>query len=1001
MRTPQALIVVLILIFIILAGCQSRDVSVYPKISEKESETGIKQENSIDTLRPLWGYFNCMADLNAGTVTAVPNRTSTMHINATKPLNNSLGLSIAVQSGSKPSSGYFIINVSIKHPYPGNPQYTGFDVHGILLCTGGLTAGSLRIPGPNDPKLLNPDGWSRWWNPSEFTDPGLLGYVPGKIHIHPQSGPPNSNINPYKLFGDALTPGASTGFYKNLYLQDINGRAVFKTTSTNTRRYEIQFPVNSGPVIYFDYAIDASWALPSPNPPTKIPENFPMNANAPEAFIVETSILENTLASTPIGVTGDGQLKLSIDVWDWQAMAAGSYAGQVGDIRLYSPDIQFGTPTVKFTDSAQKGNYNVTVTGKPASSGQKPVLIEITAPSTSWKQSWQAAPAGQVAAYTIINVEVGLMTCTPDENTSCDNATPVELNSTVTGSICKPHDPSDFYVFTVPNGMIMDGTITLNNFDYGDSDLIVYKGCPGDPVFMSLTPGYGNEVLEVGNLESGFFYVSVLLGELAGVDVQPYKLTLNISKSNTECTTDNDNDYQVATTIGLKQSISNSVCAGGDLRDWYKFTVPSDKVAGGTIYVDNKSQGDINIRVYDVYPGTPSYWSTNTGNQDEMLEIPGIGPGTHYIEVYAQGTNPAGDRKYEIITDLASASFNCTSGDGNDSYITADPLGYTEVVDGTVCYPTDPDWYLFTVKQNKAVSGSITLSGALTVDNDLYLYSDPAQDPIVSSANAGLNDETITLNNLGMGTYYIKACARPLVAGGDQPYTLTMALVEKNAGNFDFKIHAHIITKSDGTSPATTENKVQADVTWANTFYSKWNGSFVLDKITYVKNSAWLAATSIEMYQCHSIYGNKSGPINVYYVNSLTDMDNAAAYAIMDCRYAFQTHDYTYIVMSDLANNGDLAHELAHATALLMDMYLLDYYTCAQLNQYFCPYPPNNSYCNPSDKAYGNLMYWSVQGWNNPWNYWLSDKNWQTPEKPIESQVENWTFFHTNYPNNF
>ena len=49
----------------------------------------------------------------------------------------------------------------------------------------------------------------------------------------------------------------------------------------------------------------------------------------------------------------------------------------------------------------------------------------------------------------------------------------------------------------------------------------------------------------------------------------------------------------------------------------------------------------------------------------------------------------------------------------------------------------------------------------------------------------------------------------------------------------------------------------------------------------------------------------------------------------------------------------------------------------------------------------GNMMWFSIQGWNDPEDYWMSAKNWQSPEKPIDSQIENWTYFHTNYVNNF
>jgi hypothetical protein len=197
---------------------------------------------------------------------------------------------------------------------------------------------------------------------------------------------------------------------------------------------------------------------------------------------------------------------------------------------------------------------------------------------------------------------------------------------------------------------------------------------------------------------------------------------------------------------------------------------------------------------------------------------------------------------------------------------------------------------------------------------------------------------------------------------------------------------------------------VQNDVAWANEFYSRWGGSFSLASITYINKTSWLAATSNEMYSCHLQYRDRSGPINVYYVNSFPDMSGAAAYCRMDCRYAYQTHNSTYVAMSDYGVNRVLAHELGHATGIFHDVYLLDmgFSSCYQINQYYCPYSSGNgSYCDEDDADYGNLMYFGIQNWNDPEDYWLSSYHWQDPEKPIESQVENWRYFHINYENNF
>ena len=1003
MRHSHHALLLFAAIFLALS-CQSSQSPTAPESQAPGDLPGVTSARADESpSRYVWGYYRCEVDLDEGTVTVLPSRNAEMHINVNKPLNEKMALGFTIDPSSTPSSGYLVVNVSISHPFPGNPRLTGFDVRGTFLSYGGLDAGGLKIPGGSDPQLLNPDGWSRWWNPTEFTDAGLFGYLKGAYAVHGAYGPPTATVNPYKAFGDALWATADVDFLTTLMLTDPGGRATFSSGKTNVRQYKIQFPVDGGPKIYFDYAIDASWAAPTKNPPTSIPGDFPIWANCMEPFLLQPKVTDCTLVGTPYGGDGGGELELEIEVRDWQGWSNGTYSGQIGEVHLYSPYIAFDPPTVQQVDGLHFTTLSVTAAGKPSIIGTVPVLIEIRAPGTVWKQTGAAAPEGEIAAYARVSVEVKQMECQGDDNVTCDDAEPIDLGGVAEGSVCMPFDPTDHYVFTVPVGKVMEGMITLDNFQYGDNDLILYNGCPGDPIQTSMTPYGQTEYMQVSNLEAGNYFLAVLPGETAGTDVQPYRLSLDVHQAGGQCTTDANNEYTEAGIIGLQETDSETVCAGGDLRDWYRLTVPTDKVAGGTVYLDNGDAGNIDLRVYDEYPGSATFWGSNPGTQDEMVNIDGLGPGAHYIEVVAVGGSPEGDRPFELDVFLVSADYNCTSGDGNDSHLTADPVGYTSVISDSVCFPADPDWFRFTVQEGKVASGTITLSGGMVVDNDLYLYSDPVQDVIEYSAVPGVNDEQVEVDQLEVGTYYIKVCAHPMVGGGDQAYTLTMDLETEEVGTFDFRIHAHIIRRSDGTNPATSEQRVQNDVAWADEFYSQWGGSFTLAEISYINNTAWLAASSNEVYTCHWYYRDKSGPINVYYVNSFPDVPSAGAYCRMDCRYAYQTHNSTYIAMSDNGVGNALAHELGHATGIFHDVYLLDagFSSCSQINYYYCPYSPNGSFCKESDATYGNLMWFSISGWNDPEDYWLSEYHWQTPALPIESQVENWAYFHTNYPNNF
>ena len=84
--------------------------------------------------------------------------------------------------------GELSVDVILKHPIP-DPVFMGFDVRGIVIGFMESKADpdlmeskadpDLMWSGPGGPRLLNNDGYTRWWNPSEFSDPGLYGFTEG------------------------------------------------------------------------------------------------------------------------------------------------------------------------------------------------------------------------------------------------------------------------------------------------------------------------------------------------------------------------------------------------------------------------------------------------------------------------------------------------------------------------------------------------------------------------------------------------------------------------------------------------------------------------------------------------------------------------------------------------------------------------------------------------------------------------------------------------------
>ena len=306
-----------IVIFILL-GCSTVS-PVTPKFSSevKTSETMVNENPG----RILWGIWNVSIDSDSMTAETVPMRAADFTGNVTRflqpPISPVNMLSIQVLPESKPDEGLFVLNVTARHPFPGLNKYRGFDVRGILFSNGsvhGQHDQSVILAGQDETRLINADGFTRWWNFTEFTTYGtLFGFTYGKLAPPNQ---PTATVNPYKQFADSLGPETS------VEILDQTNRGVFSPNpGINTRKYEIQFKIVGGQKIFdFQYAIDASWAKPDESYAPDYPiEAFPLEANCNEAFRIITKDAGSTAWWKNPSEFG-GNLVLDFMVSDWQGV---------------------------------------------------------------------------------------------------------------------------------------------------------------------------------------------------------------------------------------------------------------------------------------------------------------------------------------------------------------------------------------------------------------------------------------------------------------------------------------------------------------------------------------------------------------------------------------------------------------------------------------------------------------------------------------------------------
>ena len=259
--------------------------------------------------------------------------------NVTQFLNgNPSNLSFQINGLSATPDGKAIdvdIDVAIKHPFPGLHGYDGYDVRGIFIGDGSAVMAynsNLKYAsyGTNDQVMYdydmaftppvfirqigNPDGYTRWWNPTEFTSPNMFGYVKGVLAS--QSYNATATLNPYKYYADGLAVDGDA--FK--FLSTTSNSGIFTAGSTNTRNYYLRFP-SPTPGIKFAYAVVANWKGTTP-------QDKP--ANAPEALATSCTITPD-IYYVPPGTDKGGNLKLDLSIFDW---AANLSAGKMEDYQL-------------------------------------------------------------------------------------------------------------------------------------------------------------------------------------------------------------------------------------------------------------------------------------------------------------------------------------------------------------------------------------------------------------------------------------------------------------------------------------------------------------------------------------------------------------------------------------------------------------------------------------------------------------------------------------------
>jgi len=271
----------MIIALMMTAGCAHlREAPVAPSI---DSSLPAVRSSATDSPFRLWGEWTFYIPATHDRVDVVPRRQARLHLNALKFLEDYCNDCLQITKIKNNGDGTIDLTVKLAHPFKGFPQYTAFDVRGIIMFNGTFAWNQypdvyeeLPVPDPcliswremGDPEVLNPDGYEYRWSPvyESGSDMPIYNYWPGKY----SKGLPNAGLNAY------------LNFYS------VPERHVFFTDSQVQRTYKIWLP--PGEPVVAGYAVEACWEPPTVMPVKNPLTDFPLSANTSEPYFYDVII---------------------------------------------------------------------------------------------------------------------------------------------------------------------------------------------------------------------------------------------------------------------------------------------------------------------------------------------------------------------------------------------------------------------------------------------------------------------------------------------------------------------------------------------------------------------------------------------------------------------------------------------------------------------------------------------------------------------------------------
>ncbi|MCX6645904.1 MAG: PKD domain-containing protein [bacterium] len=405
MNRWTVLLGMVILLVLLCTGCSSGDRN--PSAPDTQvgmtSDTAWFEQNPAKTY--LLGYFDCQLDVENKTIEIVPNRTVDFTLNLVPFLNKmnipKYGITFDSVAFHQDDPSFLGVDVefSIYHPFPGYDQYQGYDVMGVVIGDGSSTLDyqNLRVAEHGmDLYMTNADGYTRWFNPSEFTTELIFGWAPGGY----QNFEGNATLNPYKYYAKHLEKDQDLWFFLTV---GPNFDGVFENGVGRTMKLEFPMP---DPGLKFSYAVVLAWEDEGDGP------YHPYHRDeAVAAKITQTP----DLYFNEIDGSG-GDLILDIDLFAWKK--------QPTTIRLESGVLQnvmpFNAATYASPGGENYSTYHIEIQSDPFVGTDHEAWVIAEYPQSDYSNKLVGVPHGEGPLASFFRIPLTIAESPYNQPPECD-----------------------------------------------------------------------------------------------------------------------------------------------------------------------------------------------------------------------------------------------------------------------------------------------------------------------------------------------------------------------------------------------------------------------------------------------------------------------------------------------------------------------------------------------------------------------------------------------------